>query len=67
MFYLVEIDWCKTRRLHLLDRGSYTNWRAVKMLSGHSKNMHVQILRPELLVVVMAAEGKTGRCILIVI
>ena len=53
----------KTRVLHLLDVGSYTNGRALKMLSGHTltsiKTIRMQIVRPVQLVV-SAAEGKTG-------
>ena len=45
-----------TRGEHLLDRGSYINGRAVKMLSGHSP-IHVSIFRPVWLAV-LAAEGK---------
>ena len=46
----------KTHVLHLLGRGSSTNGRALKMLSGHSSVLK-QIFRPVQLVV-LAAEGK---------
>ena len=51
----------KTRGMHDLGRGSYTNRRAVKMLSGHScvKTIHLRIFRPVQLEV-LAAESNAG-------
>ena len=46
-------------RLHLLDRGSYTNGRAVKILFGHSSVFKLYTCKFSDMVVV-AAERKTG-------
>ena len=54
-------DYRKTRRLHLFDRGSYTNGRAVKILYGYSSMLNIYMCKFQTMqLVVLAAEGKIG-------